>query len=131
MQAIQQSEVVRTQARRYPRVRIPVPFGCSLSLTTRWWFRKSVHDVGLVYDLSLHGVCMSTDAVIKPGDQVSLALRLTKGTPPAEVAIATVCWTNHQFHGLVFRTISHSSLRQLTEYMNAAKSAKEETAWMI
>jgi hypothetical protein len=84
-----------------------------------------------VYDLSLHGVCVSTDAAINPGDQVSLTLRLTKGTPPTEVAVATVCWTNHQFYGLAFRTLSESSLRQLAEYMNASGIAKEKTTWMI
>lgn len=126
MHAIQQPEAARNEARRYYRVRIPVPFSCSLSsVETRWWFQKQVSDVGVVYDLSLYGVCVSTDAAIKPGDKVSLTLRLTKGTPPAEVAVATVCWTNHQFHGLAFRTLSQSSLRQLAEYMNGSDIAKE------
>ncbi len=125
MQTIHQPEVVGNKTRRYPRVRIPMPFSCSLSsLRTRWWFRKPISDVGVVYDLSLHGICVSTDAVIEPGDQVSLALRLTKGAPPTEVEVATVCWTNNQFHGLAFRTLSQSSLRQLTEYMNASGIAK-------
>jgi hypothetical protein len=119
MQTIQQSDVMRDTARRYPRVRPVTPFGCSLSLLgSRWWFRKSVSDFGLVYDLSLHGVCVSTEASIKPGEQVSLTLRFAKGTPPAEVAVATVCWTNHPFYGLAFGSISESSLRQLTAYMN-------------
>lgn len=126
MQTIQQSEVVRDKARRYPRVRIAIPFCCSLSLLGhRWWFRKPIRDVGVVYDLSLHGVRVSTDAPLKPGDHVSLTLRLTKGTPPAEVAVATVCWTNHQFHGLAFRMLSQSSLRQLAEYMHASDIVKE------
>jgi len=126
MQTIRQPDSKRNKARRYPRVRIPTPFGCSLStLGTRWWFRKPVRDVGLVYDLSLHGVCVSTEAPIRAGDQVSLTLRLTKSTPPAEVAVATVCWTNHLFLGLAFRKISQSSCMQLTEYMNAEGMAKE------
>jgi len=125
MQTIQPPEAVRHKVRRYSRVRIPIPFSCSLSsLTSRWWFQKPIHDVGLVYDLSLHGVCVSTDAVIKPGDQVSLKLRLAKGTPPAEVAVATVCWTNYQFHGLAFGALSQSSLRQLVEYMNVSDMEK-------
>ena len=126
MQTVQQQELTRNKARQYARLRIPIPFGCSLSsLITSGWFRKSVHDVGVVYDLSLHGACVSTDAVIKPGDQVSLALRLTKSTPPVEVAEATVCWTNYQFHGLVFRALSQSSLRQLAEYIHASDTSKE------
>jgi hypothetical protein len=126
MQTIQQPDVTRHKARQCPRVRISTPFSCSLSLLgTRWWFRKPVNDVGLVYDLSPHGVCVSTEASIKPGEQVLLTLRMTKGTPPAEVAVATVCWTNYQFYGLAFRRISESSLKQLTEYMNTAGMAKE------
>ena len=126
MQTIHQAELVHPKVRRYSRVRIPIPFSCSLSsLTPRWWFQKPIHDVGLVYDLSLHGVCVSTDAVIKPGAQVSLKLRLTKGTPPTEVAVATVCWTDYQFHGLAFRALSQSSLRQLVEYMNVSDMEKE------
>ncbi|OQW29926.1 MAG: hypothetical protein A4E19_11275 [Nitrospira sp. SG-bin1] len=126
MQLFQQSDAARTKARQHPRVRIPRPFSCSLSpLGIRWWFRKPIREVGLVYDLSQHGVCVSTEASIKPGEQVSLALRLAKGIPPAEVAVATVCWTNHQFHGLAFRRISESSFRQLTEYMEASDPEKE------
>ena len=126
MQAIQQPEAVRNKARRYLRVRTPVPFSCSLSsVEPRWWFQKPVIDVGVVYDLSLYGVCVSTDAAIKPGDKVSLTLRPTKGAAPVEVAVATVCWANHQFYGLAFRTLSQSSLRQLAEYMNGSDIAKE------
>ncbi|NGZ09791.1 MAG: PilZ domain-containing protein [Nitrospira sp. LK70] len=126
MQTIHPPDLTHDKVRRYPRLRIPVPFGCSLSsLTTRWWCWKPVSDVGVVYDLSLQGACVSTEAAIKPGDKVSLALRLTKGTPPAEVAVATVCWTNHQFHGLAFSTVSQSSLTRLTEYLNTSGIAKE------
>lgn len=126
MLTIHQQVLTRDGVRRYPRVRIPMPFGCSLSsLTTRWWFWKPISDVGVVYDLSLHGICVSTEAAIKPGDRVSLALRLSKGTPPTEVAVATVRWTNHPFHGLAFSTLSQTSLRQLTEYLNFSDIAKE------
>ena len=120
MSTIQQRDATQNKPRRCPRVRISSPFSCSLSsLGTRWWFHKPVQEVGLVYDLSPYGLCVSTEAEIKPGEEVSLSLRLTKGTPPAEIAVATVCWTNHQFCGLAFRRISESSVRQLTEYVNA------------
>jgi len=126
MQTIQSSSVTPTKPRRNPRVRILTPFSCSLtSLSAGWWFRKSVHDVGLVHDLSTDGVCVSTDAPIEPGDQVSLTLRLTKSAPPAEVAVATVCWRNHQFHGLAFRRMSESASRQLAAYMNATVREEE------
>lgn len=126
METIAQANVARDAARRYPRVRPVTPFGCSLSsVGGRWWFRKPVRDVGLVYDVSPHGVCVSTEASIKLGEQVSLTLRFAKGTPPAEVAVATVCWTNHPFYGLAFGSISESSLRQLTAYVNASRMEDE------
>ncbi|NGZ02051.1 MAG: hypothetical protein CV090_03250 [Nitrospira sp. WS238] len=126
MQLIQQQNPAQSRARQYSRVRIPLPFSCSVSSqTTRGWFRKPVHDVGLVYDLSLQGACVSTDADIKPGDQVSLALRLNKSTPPVEVAMATVCWTQYQFYGLAFRALSDSSMRQLEEYLHTSETSKE------
>lgn len=120
MQTIQPAGVTRSTPRQYPRVRILTPFTCSLSsISTGWWFRKSVHDVGLVHDLSTGGLCLSTDAPIEPGDKVSLTLRLTKSAPPVEVAMAIVCWRYQQFHGLAFARVSESVSRQLAEYMNA------------
>ncbi len=120
MQTIQPAGVTRSTSRQYPRVRILTPFTCSLSsIGTGWWFRKSVHDVGLVHDLSTGGLCLSTDARIEPGDQVSLTLRLTKSAPPAEVAVAIVCWRYQQFHGLAFTRVSEAVSRRLAEYMNA------------
>lgn len=126
MQLVHQQKLTRNKARQCSRVRISMPFSCSVSSQpTRGWFRKTVHDVGLVYDLSLHGACVSTDAAIKPGDQVSLVLRLNKSTPPVEVAMATVCWTNYQFHGLAFSALSEASLKRLAEYMGLSGLAKE------
>lgn len=124
---IQHPEAARHIPRQYPRVRLPKPFGCTLSsLTPRWWrFRKPVNDIGLVYDLSQHGICLSTDAAINPGDQITLMLRLAKCLPPMQIAVATVCWKNHQFHGLEFRTLSQLSLGQLIEYMNVCGIGRE------
>ncbi len=84
-----------------------------------------MHDVGLVHDLSTGGVCLSTDAPIEPGDQVSLTLRLSKSAPPAEVTVAIVCWRNQQFHGLAFRMVSESASRQLAAYMTATEREEE------
>jgi hypothetical protein len=122
VQTIQLAGVTRSTPRQYPRVRILTPFSCSLSsVNARRWFQKPVYEVGLVHDLSAGGVCVSTDASIELGDQVSLTLRLTKSAPPTEVAVATVCWRNNQFHGLAFRTVSESASWQLVEYMNATE----------
>jgi len=71
----------------------------------------------VVYDVSLRGMRVSTEAPIKPGDQVSLTLRLPKQAAPAEIAVATVRWTKDQIYGLAFRKLSQSSLSRLNKYM--------------
>lgn len=71
----------------------------------------------MVYDVSLRGMRVSTEAPIKPGDQVSLTLRLPKQAAPAEIAVATVRWTKDQIYGLAFRKLSQSSLSRLNKYM--------------
>ncbi|TKS61088.1 MAG: PilZ domain-containing protein [Nitrospira sp.] len=109
---------VLNRFRRYPRVRVPTPFTCSLArLESKGWFRKPSEDVGVVYDVSLRGMRVSTEAPIKPGDQVSLTLRLPKQAAPAEIAVATVRWTKDQIYGLAFRKLSQSSLSRLNKYM--------------
>ena len=118
MQTAHHRGAVLNRFRRYPRVRIPTPFTCSLArLESKGWFRKPSEDVGVVYDLSLRGVRVSTEAPIKPGDQVSLKLRLPKQAAPAEIAVATVRWTKDQIYGLAFRKLSQSSLSRLNKYM--------------
>src|SRR5262247_2116195 len=89
--------------RRHPRVRIPAPFVCSLShCESRRWLRKTGCDLGVVYDLSMRGARVSTEAEIRPGDEVTLTLRLPKQIKSADIAGATVMWTKDQFCGLAF-----------------------------
>lgn len=111
--------------RRYPRVRVPTPFVCSLArLEARGWFRKSSEAVGVVYDVSLRGVRVSTEAAIKPGDQVSLTLRLPKQAAPAEIAVATVRWTKDQVYGLAFQKLSQSAHNRLNKFMTIMTRAQ-------
>jgi len=60
---------------------------------------------------------MSTEAPIKPGDMVSLRLRLPKQAAPAEIAIATVRWTKDQIYGLAFRKLSEAARSRLSKYI--------------
>jgi hypothetical protein len=77
--------------RRHPRVRIPTPIACEIAWRDEQrWFGKSVQGPGVVYDLSLRGMRVSTEAPIKPGDHVSLLVRLPRQAAPAEIAVATV-----------------------------------------
>ena len=125
MQTAHQRGSVLNRFRRYPRVRIPTPFICSLArLESTGWFRKPSQGVGVVYDLSLRGVRVSTEATIKPGDRVSLKLRLPKQAIPAEIAVATVRWTRDQIYGLSFRRLSSFSLSRLNKYMTITTMGK-------
>jgi hypothetical protein len=104
--------------REYPRLRIPTPFVCALSrgVSRRWFARPSI-DLGVVYDLSLRGMRVSTEAMIKPGDEVALVLRLPKQITSAEIPVATVQWTRDSFVGLAFRKLSPGTQGRLQKYL--------------
>ena len=128
MQNSQPRAVVIHHFRRYPRVRALMPFSCSLlslESKSRRCFPKRDEGVGVVYDLSLRGIRVSTEALIKPDDLVALTLRLPKQIAPATVAGATVRWAKDQIYGLVFRRLSQSSLSRLSKYMAVMALRKE------
>lgn len=107
--------------RRHPRVRISTPFVCALSrVVSRRWFARPSIDLGVVYDLSLRGVRVSTEAAIKPGEEVALSLRLPKQITSAEIAVATVQWTKDSFYGLAFRKLSPGTQSRLRKYLASA-----------
>ncbi len=107
--------------RQHPRLRIPTPFVCALSrVASRRWFARPSVDLGVVYDLSLRGVRVSTEATIKPGDEVALSLRLPKQIASAEIAVATVQWTKDRFFGLAFRKLSPGTQSRLRKYLASA-----------
>jgi len=107
--------------RRHPRVRIAAPFVCALSrLRHKGWLRRPTIDFGLVYDLSVRGVRLCTQAAIKPGEEVALSLRLPRQIASAEIAVATVQWSKDSFYGLAFRKLSHGSQSRLRKYLASA-----------
>ncbi len=112
--------------RQHPRVRIAAPFVCALSpIRPKRWLRRQPIDLGVVYDLSLRGARVSTEAPIKPGDEVTLSFRLPKQIRSAEIAVATVRWTKDQFFGLAFRRLSsdtHGRLRKFVEIVSKPAS---------
>jgi hypothetical protein len=73
--------------------------------------------LGVVYDISIRGARVSTQAEIKPGDEVSLSLRLPKQIKPADIAIATVKWAKDQFFGLAFTELSPAARNRLKKYV--------------
>lgn len=69
--------------RQHSRVRISAPFVCALSrCTAHRWLRSPRIDLGVVYDLSICGARVSTEAEIRPGDEITLSLRLPKQSKP-------------------------------------------------
>ena len=128
MQATHHHGSILNKFRRHPRVRISTPFSCTLTRLESnigGWLRISDEGVGVVYDLSLRGVRVSTEAEMKPGDVVGLTLRLPKQLAPARITAATVRWTKDQVYGLAFRKISPASLSRLNKYMTLTTRNKE------
>lgn len=104
--------------RQHPRVRITAPFVCALShCQSRRWLRRPGKDLGVVYDLSIRGARVSTEAEIRPGDEVTLHLRLPKQIKPADIAVAKVRWAKDQFFGLVFTEVSPAAQNRLKKYV--------------
>jgi hypothetical protein len=112
---------VLNRFRRYPRVRIHTPFACALSLVRpRRWLRRAPKNLGLVYDLSVRGARVSTEAAFKPGDEVTVSFRLPKQIRSADIAVATVRWTKDQFYGLAFRRLSFDAHDRLKRFVSIA-----------
>ena len=109
---------VLNRFRQHPRVRISAPFVCALShCQSRRWLRKPGIDLGVVYDLSIRGARVSTEAEIRPGDEVTVSLRLPKQIKPADITVATVQWTKNQFFGLAFTELSPTAQNRLKKYV--------------
>ena len=109
---------VLNRFRRHPRVRIAAPFVCALSrCQSRRWLRRPSIDLGVVYDLSIRGARVSTEAEIRPGDEVTLSLHLPKQIKPADITVATVRWTKDQFFGLAFTELSPTAQNRLKKYV--------------
>src|SRR5438874_11683843 len=87
--------------RQHPRVRISAPFVCALShCHSRRWLRRPGVDLGVVYDLSIRGARVSTEAEIRLGDEVTLSLRLPRQIKPANKAAPPVRGAKDRSSGL-------------------------------
>ncbi|THJ24410.1 MAG: PilZ domain-containing protein [Nitrospira sp. CG24E] len=118
MEQTSQRSIVLNRFRKHPRVRISAPFVCALShCQPRRWLRRAGIDLGVVYDLSVRGARVSTEAEIRPGDEVTLSLHLPKQIKPADIAVATVRWTKDQFCGLAFTELSPAAQIRLKKYV--------------
>jgi len=57
---------------------------------------------------------------MRPGDEVTVSLRLPKQIRSADITVATVRWTRDQFVGLAFTRLSASSYGRLKKYVTIA-----------
>lgn len=118
MEQTSRRSYVLNRFRQHPRVCISAPFVCALShCQPRRWLRRPGIDLGVVYDLSIRGARVSTEAEIRPGDEVTLSLRLPTQIKPADIAVATVQWAKDQFFGLAFTELSPAAQNRLKKYV--------------
>lgn len=62
-----------TGSHRHPRVRVSVPFPCSIARTgLKKWFTVECGGLGIVYDVSTKGARVMTEEAITPGDQIAM-----------------------------------------------------------
>jgi hypothetical protein len=124
MEQIVHRSSVLNRFREHPRVRISAPFVCALShCQSHRWLRRPGIDLGVVYDLSVRGARVSTHAEMRPGDEVSLSLRLPKQIKSADITIATVKWAKDHFFGLAFTELSPAARNRLEKYVTVVSMA--------
>ena len=105
--------------REHTRMRVPVPFSCALAEKARpRWFAKKRAGLGVVYDVSLKGARVTTEAPMNPGDQVTVLLRLPKQMAPLAVERATVRWAKDQTFGLEFMHLTSTAATRLKRFLS-------------
>ena len=107
-----------TNFREHARLRIQIPFACSISRKgVSRWFAKVRIGQGVVYDVSMKGARVSSEAPFKPGDQVMVTLQLPKQPEPLAVERAIVRWTMDKTFGLEFRRLTFTGALQLKRFI--------------
>ncbi|HSA62535.1 MAG TPA: PilZ domain-containing protein [Nitrospiraceae bacterium] len=112
-------EQAATQLRRFPRVRVSAPFPCSFArIGLKKWLAVERAGVGIVYDVSTKGARVMTEAVITPGDQIAISLRLPNQVSSMFVELATVRWGKEQTYGVEFEALSPIAGMRLQKFLN-------------
>lgn len=120
MKAATMPKEVFLDIREYTRTRIPVPFSCALAEKARpRWFAKKLSGIGVVYDVSLKGARVSSEAPVNPGDQVTVLLRLPQQIAPLAVERATVRWAKDQTFGLEFMHLTSTAATRLKRFLSS------------
>ena len=120
MKAATMPKEVFLDIREHTRTRIPVPFSCALAEKARpRWFAKKLSGIGVVYDVSLKGARVSSEAPVNPGDQVTVLLRLPQQMAPLEVERATVRWAKDNTFGLEFMHLMSTAATRLKRFLSS------------
>ncbi len=114
------------ELRLHPRVRLRAPFACSFSRRgLRWWLARQESGLGAVFNVSMTGVKILGEAELKPGDRVSMSLRLPKQTSPMHVEEGMVRWVQDQMVGVEFTRMSPAEEWRLWKFMEPYSKKRE------
>lgn len=106
------------ELRQYPRVRVPAPFACSFSrLGFTQWFVGEPRGLVVVFDVTMKGARVLGETEIKPGDRITLNLRLPSQQLPMRVEVARVRWVRDQLFGLEFTRLSPTQEWRLWKFI--------------
>lgn len=110
---------VVTELRKHPRVRVSVPFPCSFArVGLKKWHAVERGGLGVVYDVSMHGARVMTEAAITPGEQIAISLRLPNQAASMFVELATVRWGKEQTYGVEFGALSPIADMRLQQFVS-------------
>ena len=120
MKSATMSDELFLDIREHARMRVPVPFSCALAEKARpGWFAKKRAGLGVVYDVSLKGARVTSEAPMNPGDQVTVLLRLPKQVAPLAVERATVRWAKDNTFGLEFMHLTSTAAIRLQRFLSS------------
>ncbi|MGQ0665500.1 MAG: PilZ domain-containing protein [Nitrospiraceae bacterium] len=112
------------QLRKHPRLRVSAPFPCSFArVGLNKWLAIERGGLGVVYDVSSRGARMMTEAIIIPGEQIALSLRLPRQASAMFVEVATIRWGRDQTYGVEFQDLSPVAHMRLRKFLNRLSSS--------
>ena len=105
--------------RRKPRIRVSAPFPCSYALVgLKKWATANRGGLGVVCDLSVAGARMLSEAVLVPGDEIAISLRLPHQRVSTFIDRATVRWVKDSVFGVEFCLLSPIAVSRLGKCVN-------------
>jgi hypothetical protein len=111
-------EQVTVELRQHPRLRVSAPFVCSLSrLGLAKWLGRGREGIGVVFDVSMKGAKVMSEAGIRRGDRLSVRLSLPNQASPMTVEEATVRWGKDQVYGIEFLGLSPVAEMRLRKFI--------------